>query len=408
MWKRPVPNSNLPWMHRLFLILWLYCLVVSVPTALANHTPNPSSVTIAGSLQSELGCAGDWDPACATTHLTYDANDDVWQGTWTVPAGSYEYKAALNDNWTENYGLHAASGGANIPLALGANTSVKFYYDHKTHWITDNHNSIIATVPGSFQSELGCPGDWQPDCLRSWLEDTDGNGIYSFSTNTIPVGSYECKVAINESWTENYGQSGTPGGANIPFAVLVPNSTVVFTYDSTTHVLSITVEAPVAPPVISKAFGAANLSLNGTTSLTFTITNPAANTVGLTGVAFSDNLPAGLVVATPNGLTNSCGGTTTAVAGSGSVSLTGGSIATSSNCTVTVGVRGTALGNLINTTGAVSSTNGGTGNTATASVNVLDLYTTNVPTLTEWGMILFTVFLGIGSVYYLRRRRSAI
>ena len=144
-------------MHRLFLILWLYCLVVSVPTALANHTPNPSSVTIAGSLQSELGCAGDWDPACAATHLTYDAGDDVWQGTWTVSAGVHEYKAALNDNWTENYGLHAASGGANIPLALGANTSVKFYYDHKTHWITDNHNSIIATVPGSFQSELGCP-----------------------------------------------------------------------------------------------------------------------------------------------------------------------------------------------------------------------------------------------------------
>ena len=376
--------------------------------ALASHTPDPSTVTIVGSLQSELGCAGDWDPTCAITHLTYDAGDDVWQGTWTVPAGVHDYKAALNDNWTENYGLHAASGGANIPLTLGADTSVKFYYDHKTHWITDNHNSIIATVPGSFQSELGCPGDWQPDCLRSWLEDTDGNGIYSFSTNAIPVGSYECKVAINESWTENYGQGGTPGGANIPFAVLVPNSTVVFTYDSTTHVLSITVEAPAAPPVISKAFGAANISLNGTTSLTFTITNPAANTVGLTGVAFSDNLPAGLVVATPNGLTNSCGGTATAVAGSGSVSLTGGTIATSSNCTVTVGVRGMASGNLINITGAVSSTNGGTGNTATASVNVLDLHTTNVPTLTEWGMILLTVFLGIGSVYYLRRRRSGI
>ena len=37
---------------------------------LASHTPNPTSVTIAGSLQSELGCPGDWQPDCGITHLT--------------------------------------------------------------------------------------------------------------------------------------------------------------------------------------------------------------------------------------------------------------------------------------------------------------------------------------------------
>ena len=76
---------------------------------LAN-TPDPASVTIAGSLDSEIGCAGDWDAACALAHLTYDSSDDVWQGSWTIPAGSYEYKAALNDGWNENYGLNAAPG----------------------------------------------------------------------------------------------------------------------------------------------------------------------------------------------------------------------------------------------------------------------------------------------------------
>src|SRR5437588_7480636 len=91
---------------------------------------DPTSVTIVGSLQSEVGCGGDWQPDCAATHLGYDAGDDVWQGAWTVPAGSYEYKAALNNSWDENYGLHAAPGGANIPLNLGASTPVKFYYDH--------------------------------------------------------------------------------------------------------------------------------------------------------------------------------------------------------------------------------------------------------------------------------------
>src|SRR6185369_178860 len=49
----------------------------------------------------------------------------------------------------------------------------------------------------------------------------------------------------------------------------------------------------VAPPTFSKAFGVSQIALNGTTTLTFTIVNPAANAVALTGVAFTDNFPAG-------------------------------------------------------------------------------------------------------------------
>ena len=62
----------------------------------------PSSVTVAGSLQSELGCPGDWQPDCASTYLVYDGSDKVWQETFTIPAGSWEYKAALNNSWDEN------------------------------------------------------------------------------------------------------------------------------------------------------------------------------------------------------------------------------------------------------------------------------------------------------------------
>jgi hypothetical protein len=124
--------------------------LVLVAAASASHTPNPASVTIAGSLQSELGCPGDWQPDCALTHLSYDSGDDVWQKTFALPAGGYEYKAALNDAWDESYGLH--TGGANIPLNLPAAADVKFYYDHKSHWITDNKSSVIAVAPGDFQS----------------------------------------------------------------------------------------------------------------------------------------------------------------------------------------------------------------------------------------------------------------
>jgi glucan 1,4-alpha-glucosidase len=230
------------------VLLAVGAALVLLPAATASHTPNPSFVTIAGSLQSELGCPGDWQPECATTHLTYDASDDVWHGSFSIPMGSFEYKAALNDSWDENYGLHGQTGGANIPLDLPAGGSVKFYYDHKSHWITDNRGSVIAVAPGSFQSELGCPSDWDPGCLRSWLQDPDGDGIYSFETTALPQGSYEAKVAINESWDENYGQGGVPNGPNIVFSVPVDDAKATLTYDAASHVLTIIVaSAPGAP-----------------------------------------------------------------------------------------------------------------------------------------------------------------
>ncbi|MGZ8832617.1 MAG: pullulanase-type alpha-1,6-glucosidase [Thermoanaerobaculia bacterium] len=205
----------------------------------APADPQPGSVTIAGSLQSEVGCAGDWDPACTNTHLGYDATDGVWQGTFNIPAGNWEYKAALNNAWDENYGANATPNGSNLTLNLAAPASVKFYYDHETHWVADNQSKVIATAVGSFQSEIGCPGDWQPDCLQSWLEDPDGDGLYTFSTRRIPAGSYEMKVTINESWDLNYGDGGVQNGANIAFSVAKSCTEMFFLYNSTTHVLSV-------------------------------------------------------------------------------------------------------------------------------------------------------------------------
>ncbi|MBK7471693.1 MAG: hypothetical protein IPI73_14825 [Betaproteobacteria bacterium] len=125
-----------------------------------------------------------------------------------------------------------------------------------------------------------------------------------------------------------------------------------------------------APPLISKAFGAASIPLNGSTSLSFTVQNSNA-TVALTGIAFTDTLPAGLVVATPNGLTNTCGGTATATAGSNAVSLSGGSVAASASCTLSINVTGIAAGDQNNTTGNVTSANGGNGNAGSASTTVV-------------------------------------
>jgi len=132
----------------------------------------------------------------------------------------------------------------------------------------------------------------------------------------------------------------------------------------------------IAPPKITKSFafaptkGKLSFNVGDTTGLTFTVSNLNASSA-LTGVGFTDALPAGLVVSTPNGLSSSCGGgVISAVAGSSAISLTGATLAPLANCTFTVNVTATSAGVKSNTTGAVTSNEAGVGNVATASLTV--------------------------------------
>lgn len=211
----------------------------------------PDYVSVPGNLNSELGCPGDWQPDCAQAQLTRNPNDDIWRLTATVPAGDYEYKAAVNRSWDENYGAGGTRNGSNIALrSTGAPTT--FYYDHRTHWVTSDAEGPIITAPGSFQSELGCASDWAPDCMRSWLQDPDGDGTYTW-TGEVPAGSYELKVAHGLSWAENYGAGGVKDGPNVAFSV--PGAGVVTTvsYVLSTHQITVKTSKAGAAPDLTKA-----------------------------------------------------------------------------------------------------------------------------------------------------------
>lgn len=222
-----------------------------------NGFPDPTHVTIAGTIQSQLGCSGDWQPPCEETYLLYDAVDDVWQAAFPLIAGSYEYKVALNDAWDQNYGLNAIEHGPNIPLKIAEDREVKFYYDHKTGWVTDNVNSVIVTAVGTFQDELGCSADSQPDCLRSWLQDPEGDGIYLFATDALPPGDYEFRAALRESDTEIYGQDAALNGDAISFSVSAAGEVIVFAYNTSTHQAGV---ASGAMPDVGKAAQLPDLS----------------------------------------------------------------------------------------------------------------------------------------------------
>ncbi|HRL13711.1 MAG TPA: hypothetical protein PKX07_17660, partial [Aggregatilineales bacterium] len=148
--------------RRLLLSLLLaVVLLLAGLASLAQGDDEVESVTITGTVQVALGCASDAAPECDASMLTYDAANDLWTGTFDLPAGEYEYKAALNSSMDVSYGAKAEAGGANIALALADDTSVTFYFDAKTGYVTDSVNtSEFIVAVGSFQDELGCAADF--------------------------------------------------------------------------------------------------------------------------------------------------------------------------------------------------------------------------------------------------------
>ncbi len=223
---------------------WTSVVATAGPPASADNgdpVAQPTAVTVPGTHNTEMGCPADWAQDCPQAALTLDANDQIWKGTFTVPAGSYGYKVAIDNAWTENYGAKGEKDGANISYET-TDGQVRFFYDHATHWVTSDEEGPIVTTAGSFQSELGCSADWDPACMRMWLQDKDGDGVYTIATTKIPAGTWEFKVAVGLTWNENYGADGVPNGSNIAFTVPSNGATTTFAYDSSTHKTTVTVK----------------------------------------------------------------------------------------------------------------------------------------------------------------------
>lgn len=197
-----------------------------------------SAVTVTGDLQSELGCGSDFDPACAETAMTF-GSDGVWRFDASVPVGTFGYVMTLDGGWDTQYGRGGVQGGDAVLLGLATGRNLRFYFRAPGGGagavVADAFNQRIVNAVGTFQSEAGCAGDWQPDCLRSWLTDMDEDGTYR-ARLALPAGEYEFKFAIDESWDENYGAGGVPGGLQMPLTVGDDCPRVEFVFESDTNV----------------------------------------------------------------------------------------------------------------------------------------------------------------------------
>jgi maltose-binding protein MalE len=95
----------------------------------------------------------------------------------------------------------------------------------------------MVNAAGSYQEEAGCPGDWQPECAVTALTEGD-DGLWTSGPWDLPAGDYEVKIALDGSWTTNYGVDGAKDGANYTFTLPAAGA-VSFSYDPETHLMEI-------------------------------------------------------------------------------------------------------------------------------------------------------------------------
>ncbi|MBZ0112724.1 MAG: IPTL-CTERM sorting domain-containing protein [Thermoanaerobaculia bacterium] len=125
----------------------------------------------------------------------------------------------------------------------------------------------------------------------------------------------------------------------------------------------------VAQPTFTKAFSPATMGPGSVSTLTFTLDNTGGGSP-VNSLAFVDNLPAGVTLATPANPTSTCGVPTLAAANGGtSISFSNGTLGASSTCIVRVLVTSATVGVHTNTTGDLTSSAGNSGS-ATADLTV--------------------------------------
>ena len=284
-----------------------------------------------------------------------------WSNGWTpVAAGTYFWTAAYPGD-ANNNAFTTSCGDANEQVVIGKATPIV------TTIIHDIGDAPISSIP------LGSTVHDSSAVSGVTGITPSGNVIFNFFNNgtcTPPTSASSAPFDLVAGSVDASSFNQNPASAGrYSFQANYSGDDKYLAEISACEPLVV-----VAPPVITKTFFTDPILVNDSVALTFNISNPndpSGGGVTLTGVNFTDSLPAGLVVSTPNGVIGTCGGgTITASPGSGVVSLGGASLVAGGSCTFSVDVTGTTSG-LKNNSVTVNSIEGGIGNTSSNSVTVI-------------------------------------
>ena len=327
----------------------------------------PAGMLVATPANSSNGCSGTLTAAAGSGVVSLSGGSVAAGASCTV---SVDVTAANTGVYLNTSGSLTSDLGdsgpasASLTVASAPGFSMSFVPATATagdpvtiSFIVDNAANALAASALAFTNNLpaglvlATPAGGSNSCGGTLTANAGASSI-SLSGGTVAAGA-SCTVSASVT-------AANPGSYNN-----VSGNLTSSLGDSGTASSTLTVTAP---PLFSKSFSPVTVAAGTAVTLSFVIDN-AANPVAASALAFTDNLPAGLVVATPAGGSNSCGGTLTANAGGSSISLSGGTVAAGASCTVSANVTAANPGSYTNISGNLTSSLGDSG-TASSTLNV--------------------------------------
>ncbi|CAM2065570.1 IPTL-CTERM sorting domain-containing protein [Sulfidibacter corallicola] len=335
----------------------------TVDATVLNFTDNlPAGLEVASPANASTTCTGGTLTATAGSGSISYANGSVTAGsTCTITVDVVATAAGSLTNTTGNLTSSLGDSGtatdtivvnptpgfsksfAPNPSALGVPSTLTFTIDNTGSSVDATALDFLDNLPVGMV--IASPSNAGLTCTGGTLTAVSGTNSVSYSGGSI-LASSSCTITVDVVTSSSGDFANTSGNLTSSLG------------DSGTASDTLRVE-PV--PVFAKSFSPDSVAVGETTTLTFAINN-SGSTSAATGLDFTDNLPAGMVVATPSNANTTCtGGTLTAVAGSGVISYSGGTAAAGSLCNITVDVVATAAGDLSNTSGDLASSLGNSG-----------------------------------------------
>jgi glycosidase len=201
--------------------------------------PSPSyhgyDVTDYKNINPDYGTLSDFDAFLKAAHekgfrviLDWVANHSSSQHPWFLESQNpnsskrdwYQWRDT-NPGWTQPWG----AGETWHKLSSSLSTS----------------NQLKVIFPGTIQAVNGAK-IWNPDGRETRAVEVTP-GVYELVL-MLPKGHYEYKVALNGTWSENYGADAKRDGANIVLEVANDNTIVKFIYNSSTHQITDSINNP--------------------------------------------------------------------------------------------------------------------------------------------------------------------
>ncbi|MFP5339203.1 MAG: hypothetical protein ACLGIW_12060, partial [Gammaproteobacteria bacterium] len=343
----------------------------SYPPGLVNAAAPAAATTCPGAV---LGGGAPGGGSISISGATLGPNAECQVTVNVTAASAGRYINTPDDPQTSNAGSGTAAGATllvydapSVQLAFLPGT-VNTNDPAVLRFLLGNPNAdTLVDAALSYSHPAGLTHTASPvlanTCGGSLSAPAGGSGL-TLSGAALPAqGSCELRIqvasAINGSYT-----------ATVPAGALTAQGGVANTQGASASLQVI----PIQPPQLSKVFSPPLIQNNGGSTLRLRLSNPNT-TATLTSVAVDDIYPADLINQTPAEAALACGpgssGTLTGGADGGDrIGYSAGTLAAGGECIVTVRVTSKKPGSYPNTTTAVSSANGGTGNSASATLEV--------------------------------------